>query len=102
MEDLTRILRRIVDTAKEMGKLIVATGDVHYLDQKDKIFRDVFTCNPKIGLGGALHPLTDRNNPTAWTIDIRIATQEMMDSLSYLSEDEKYEYVIENTNKIAE
>lgn len=103
MEDLTRILRRIVDTAKEMGKLIVATGDVHYLDQKDKIFRDVFTCNPKIGLGGALHPLTDRNNPTAWTPDEYLrTTQEMMDSLSYLSEDEKYEYVIENTNKIAD
>ena len=103
MEDLTRILRRIVDTAKEMGKLIVATGDVHYLDQKDKIFRDVFTCNPKIGLGGALHPLTDRNNPTAWIPDEYLrTTQEMMDSLSYLSEDEKYEYVIENTNKIAD
>ena len=92
MEDLTRILRRIVDTAKELGKMIVATGDVHYVDQKDKIFRDVFTCNPKIGLGGALHPLTDRNNPMAWTPDEYLrTTQEMMDSLPYLSEDEKYE-----------
>ena len=62
-EDLIRILRRIVDTAKELGKTIVATGDVHYVDQKDKIFRDVFTCNPKIGSGGTLHPLTDRHNP---------------------------------------
>lgn len=102
-EDLIRILRRIVDTAKEMGKMIVATGDVHYLDQKDKIFRDVFTCNPKIGLGGALHPLTDRSNPTAWTPDEYLrTTEEMMVSLSYLSEDEKYEYVVENTNKIAD
>ena len=101
-EDLKRILHRIVDTAKEMGKLIVATGDVHYVDQQDKIFRDVFTCNPKIGLGGTLHPLTDRNNPSAWTPDEYFrTTQEMMDSLSYLTEDEKYEYVIENTNKIA-
>ncbi len=102
-EDLIRILRRIVDTAKDMGKMIVATGDVHYLDQKDKIFRDVFTCNPKIGLGGALHPLTDRNNPMAWTPDEYFrTTQEMMDSLSYLNESEKYEYVVENTNKIAD
>ena len=102
-EDLIRILRRIVDTAKELGKTIVATGDVHYVDQKDKIFRDVFTCNPKIGLGGTLHPLTDRHNPTAWTPDEYFrTTQEMMDSLSYLSEDEKFEYVVENTNKIAD
>jgi DNA polymerase-3 subunit alpha (Gram-positive type) len=102
-DDLKRILRRIVDTAKEMGKLIVATGDVHYVDQKDKIFRDVFTCNPKIGLGGTLHPLTDRNNPMAWTPDEYLrTTQEMMDSLDYLNDNEKYEYVIENTNKIAD
>ena len=102
-EDLKRILRRIVDTAKELGKIIVATGDVHYVDQKDKIFRDVFTCNPKIGLGGALHPLTDRNNPKAWTPDEYLrTTQEMMDSLTYLNEEEKYEYVVENTNRIAD
>lgn len=102
-DDLKRILRRIVDTAKEMGKMIVATGDVHYVDQKDKIFRDVFTCNPKIGLGGTLHPLTDRSNPLAWTPDEYLrTTQEMMDSLSYLSDQEKYEYVVENTNKIAD
>lgn len=102
-DDLIRILRRIVDTAKELNKMIVATGDVHYLDQKDKIFRDVFTCNPKIGLGGALHPLTDRNNPQAWVPDEYLrTTQEMLDSFSYLTDDEKNEYVIENTNKIAD
>jgi len=102
-EDLKRILRRIVDTAKEMGKIIVATGDVHYTDQQDKIFRDVFTCNPKIGLGGTLHPLTDRHNPEAWTPDEYFrTTEEMMNSFPYLTEDEKYEYIIENTNKIAD
>ncbi|MDE6952543.1 MAG: PolC-type DNA polymerase III [Erysipelotrichales bacterium] len=101
-EDLIRILRRIVDTAKSMDKLIVATGDVHYVDQSDKIFRDVFTCNPKIGLGGALHPLTDRNNPHAWTPDEYLrTTQEMLDSFPYLTEEEKYEYVVENTLKIS-
>ena len=102
-EDLVRVLRRIVDTAKEMGKMIVATGDVHYVDENDKIFRDVFTCNPKIGLGGALHPLTDRHNPEAWTPNEYFrTTQEMIDSLPYLTDEEKYEYVIENTNKIAD
>jgi DNA polymerase-3 subunit alpha (Gram-positive type) len=102
-DDLKRILRRIVDTAKELGKIIVATGDVHYLDQKDKIYRDVLICNPKIGLGGALHPLTDRNNPKAWTPDEYFRnTEEMMNSLDYLTDEEKYEYVVTNTNKIAD
>ena len=83
--------------------MIVATGDVHYVDENDKIFRDVFTCNPKIGLGGALHPLTDRHNPEAWTPNEYFrTTQEMIDSLPYLTDEEKYEYVIENTNKIAD
>ncbi len=102
-DELIRILRRIVDCAKSMNKLIVATGDVHYLDRKDKIYRDVFTCNPKIGLGGALHPLTDRHNPAAWTPDEYFRnTQEMMDSLPYLTDAEKQEYVIDNSNKIAD
>ena len=35
-EELSKILRRIVDVAKEQNKLIVATGDVHYIDQKKK------------------------------------------------------------------
>lgn len=103
VDELKHVLRRIVDTAKSLGKIIVATGDVHYVDQNDKIYRDVFTCNPKIGLGGALHPLTDRNNPTAWTPNEYFRnTQEMLDSFSYLNEDEKYEYVIKNTNLIAD
>ena len=102
-EDLKRILRRIVDAAKEMGKMIVATGDVHYLDQKDKIFRDVFTCNPKIGLGGTLHPLTNRSDPKAWTPDEYFrTTEEMLASFPYLTPEECYEYVVENTNKIAD
>ncbi|MEG0276746.1 MAG: PolC-type DNA polymerase III [Coprobacillus sp.] len=102
-DDLKRILRRIVDTAKEMNKMIVGTGDVHYLDTEDKIFRDVFTCNPKIGLGGTLHPLTNRNDPNAWTPNEYLrTTQEMLDSFSYLDDTEKYEYIVENTNKIAD
>ncbi len=102
-EELVRALRRIVDVAKEEGVMIVATGDVHYLDQKDKIFRDVFTCNAKIGLGGALHPLTDRRDPTAWTPDEYFrTTQEMLDSLPYLTESEAYEYTVVNTRKIAD
>lgn len=102
-DDLKRILRRIVETAKEMNKLIVGTGDVHYLDTEDKIFRDVFTCNPKIGLGGTLHPLTNRKDPHAWTPNEYLrTTQEMLDSFPYLNDDEKYEYIVENTNKIAD
>ena len=89
IEDLSRILRRIVDVAKEENKIIVATGDVHYVDQKDKIYRDVFTCNPKIGLGGALHPLTDRNNPFAWTPDEYYRTTQEMDRYGLTSREQK-------------
>ena len=50
-DELIKSLQRIVTCAKKLNKIIVATGDVHFLDVKDRIFRDVFISNPTIGIG---------------------------------------------------
>lgn len=102
-DELIRSLKRIVKFAKKHNKLIVATGDVHFLDKKDMIFRDVFISNPTIGIGHKAHPLCDRRNPKAKNpCQYLRTTDEMMECYPYLSKDEVFEYVVTNTNKIAD
>ncbi|MDQ9869070.1 hypothetical protein RFX30_06640, partial [Acinetobacter baumannii] len=40
-EDLNNINRKIISIADELGKMTVATGDVHFLDEKDAQFRAI-------------------------------------------------------------
>ena len=109
MEDLTEeelytYLTDIVKYADEIGKPVCATGDVHYLTPKEKIFRDVYISAK--GLGGVNHPL----NPFARARLPRFenpdqhyrTTKEMLDCMSFLGEEKAYEIVVTNTNKIAD
>lgn len=102
-KDLIDSLQRLIRIAKKLDKIIVATGDVHFLDKKDKIYRDVFISQPKIGIGHKAHPLCDRKNPRAFTpYQYFRTTDEMMKCYPYLSEEETYQYVVTNTNMIAD
>ena len=102
-ENLIISIKRLITAAKKLNKLIVATGDVHFLDEKDKIYRDVFISQPKIGIGHRAHPLCDRKNPRAFTPSQYLrTTDEMLKCYDYLPADEVYEYVVTNTNKIAD
>ncbi|MEE0988454.1 MAG: PolC-type DNA polymerase III [Kandleria vitulina] len=103
LEDIQKIYERIIQVAKEEGKIIVATGDVHFLNPSDKIFRDVFISNDKLQINGRPHPLLVRGDPKALTPDCYFrTTDEMLKLFPYLSDEETYEYVVTNTNKIAD
>lgn len=108
-ELLVQYVKDIIAVAKEAGKIIVATGDAHYRDPEDKIYRDVYIANQ--GVGGVNHPLfpyrrkkdqTERHiffeNPDQHYR----STKEMMDAFMWLGEKTAEEYVIDNTNKIAD
>ena len=103
-EELKLHLRDIVRCADEIGKPVCATGDVHYLTKKHKIFRDVYISAK--GIGGVPHPL----NPYARS---RVApfenpdqhyrsTKEMLECMSWLGEEKAYEVTVTNTNLIAD
>ena len=103
IDDIERIYKRIIKIAKEEKKLICATGDVHFLDKRDKVYREVFITNSKIQINGKPHPLFVRNNPRALTPDVYLrTTDEMLECFPYLSDEETYEYVVTNTNKVAD
>ena len=103
MDDIKKSIQRIIDIAKKENKIIVATGDVHFLNPKDRIYRDVFISNPTIGINHRAHPLCDRKNPKALNPNQYFrTTDEMLEAFEYLGHDEAYEYVVTNTNKIAD
>ncbi len=103
VEDIIKSIQRIITFSKSMNKIIVATGDVHFLEKTDKIYRDVFISNPTIGINSTAHPLCDRKNPRAYNPEQYLrTTDEMLQCYPYLEASEAYEYVVTNSNKIAD
>jgi DNA polymerase-3 subunit alpha (Gram-positive type) len=101
---LMEILNSIVKAADELGKPLVATGDVHYVNPSDKIARDVYIDAKAIG--GSRHPLNPNRRekmPHFENPDQHFrSTKEMLDSFrEWLPENRCQEIVITNTQNIA-
>lgn len=91
-EQLEEIISNIYKLGKELNKPVVATGDAHYVEPHDAIYRTI--------LISAQRSNPNRNKPQP---DLHFySTQEMLDAFSFLGEDIAKEIVIENTNKIAD
>lgn len=97
--DIFNILNKIIRSADKVGKMVVATGDVHTLDPEDNIYREILVSQKQPG--GGLHPL---NKPNVRTIPnaYLMTTEEMLKEFSFLSEEKAYEIVVTNSNKIAD
>ncbi len=89
IEMLKAYNRKIVEIADELGKPVVATGDVHFLRKSDEIIR-------KILMAGQNYDDFDHQAPLYLK-----TTQEMLDDFSYFGDRAK-EFVIDNPAKIAE
>ncbi len=104
-EILKDFLRDIINEAKKENKLIVATGDVHYANPSDKKYRDVYIAH-KVK-NGSFHPLNPRSRDSLPYFENPdqhyLSTQEMLDAFAWLgNEKDIKEFVIDNTNKIAD
>ena len=92
-KNLEEILTNMVELGEELGKPVVATGDVHYLDAHDYIYRKVL-----INSQGGANPLNRQTFP-----DLHfLTTDEMLTDLEFLGEEKAQEVVVTNTNHIAD
>ena len=103
MEELHTIIKSLIEVGDRLGKPVLATGNVHYLEPEDEIYREIIVrslgqgamINRTIGHGEAAQPapLPKAHFRT---------TNEMLDEFAFLGEDLARKIVIENTNALAE
>lgn len=97
-EQIEDVIKRIVQIGRELGKLVVATGDVHHLDPEDLIYREIMIATPLVG-GGGFHKLnSEKEKPSQHYL----TTEEMLSEFAFLGEEVAYELVVTNTQKVSE
>ena len=89
-EGLRDLNRRIVALGERLGKPVVATGDVHFLEPEHAVFRTIIMHARGFDDAEQQAPLYLKT------------TEEMLEEFAYLGEEKAYEVVVENPSAIAD
>ncbi len=85
------IITKLVNLGKRMNKPVVATGNAHYIDDHEKLYRKILIASQA---GNPLNRQTLPDTPFR-------TTDEMLDCFSFLGEETAKQIVVTNTQKIA-
>ena len=90
---LRELMMQAVQIGDELGKPVVVTGDVHYLNPEDAIYRKIL-----ISSQGGANPLNRYSLP-----DMHFrTTQELLDDFAWMGEELAKKLVIDNTHVVAD
>lgn len=90
-EDLQNINREIIRLGQKHSKIVVATGDVHYIEKNDAVIRDVLKASQK-------SYAKEKDNGSLYFR----TTEEMLAEFAYLGPETARQVVIDNTSAIAD
>ncbi|MGT2930443.1 PolC-type DNA polymerase III [Streptococcus dentasini] len=100
---IQQVIRDLIEVGRRLDKPILATGDVHYLEPEDELYREIIVRS--LGPGAMI------NRPIGRGEDAKPAplpkahfrtTNEMLDEFAFLGEELAYEIVVTNTQTFAE
>ncbi len=94
-EVIQAAIKKIIKFSIELGKLVIASSNAHYLNPEDKKYREIYIQTKSVG--GGLHPLAGYEVSPDQHL---LTTNEMLESFSFLDQQTAHDIVIENTNKL--
>ena len=94
-EIIEAVITKIVRIAKEEKKIVIASGDVHYLEKSDVLYREIYIRTPLVG--GGIH---DLQRYSTMPEQYFLTTDEMLKAMSFLGKDLAFEIVVKNTQQL--
>ena len=89
-EELRELNRTIVRLGRELGKPVCATGDVHFQEPEDEVYRHILLASKKFADADAPLPIYFKT------------TEEMLEEFAYLGKEEAHRVVIDDPRSIAD
>ena len=89
-EELREFNRTIVRLGRELGRPVCATGDVHFQEPEDEVYRHILLASKKFADADAPLPIYFKT------------TEEMLAEFAYLGEEEAHRVVIDDPRGIAD
>ena len=103
MEELQTIIKSLIEVGDRLGKPVLATGNVHYIEPEEEIYREIIVRS--LGQGAMINRTIghgEHAQPAPLPKAHFRTTNEMLDEFAFLGEELAHKLVIENTNALAE
>lgn len=100
---IEQVIRDLIEVGKRANKPVLATGNVHYLEPEEEIYREIIVRS--LGQGAMINRTIGRGEgaqPAPLPKAHFRATNEMLDEFAFLGKDIAYQVVVQNTQDMAD